>query len=48
MALGLYVLPLGGALHVVAQLVMAVAVVLTLVTAREYLVVAWRLARGTA
>ncbi|NIZ92939.1 CDP-diacylglycerol--glycerol-3-phosphate 3-phosphatidyltransferase [Kineococcus rubinsiae] len=47
-ALGLYVLPLGGPLHVVAQVVMVVAVVLTLVTAREYLVVAWRLARGRA
>ncbi|GAA4979230.1 CDP-diacylglycerol--glycerol-3-phosphate 3-phosphatidyltransferase [Kineococcus glutinatus] len=44
-AVGLYVLPLPGWLHPVEAVVMIAAVVLTVVTAREYLVAAYRLWR---
>ena len=44
-AIMLYVLPLPDALHVVAELAMAVAVVLTVVTGVDYVVKAWRLTR---
>ncbi|HYJ75393.1 MAG TPA: CDP-diacylglycerol--glycerol-3-phosphate 3-phosphatidyltransferase [Kineosporiaceae bacterium] len=44
-AIVLYLLPLPPALHVVAEVVMAVAVVLTVVTGVDYAVKAWRLTR---
>ena len=44
-AIGLYVLPLGGVLHAIAAVVMAVAVVVTVVTGLHYLVRAARLRR---
>jgi CDP-diacylglycerol--glycerol-3-phosphate 3-phosphatidyltransferase len=45
MAIGLYVLPLAGPAHTVAELVMAVAVVVTVVTGADYLLRAARLRR---
>jgi len=45
LAIGLYVLPLSGAAHTLAQGVMAVAVVVTVVTGADYLVRAARLRR---
>jgi CDP-diacylglycerol--glycerol-3-phosphate 3-phosphatidyltransferase len=45
LAIVLYLLPLPPPLHVVAQVVMAVAVVLTVVTGADYVVKAWRLTR---
>jgi CDP-diacylglycerol---glycerol-3-phosphate 3-phosphatidyltransferase len=45
LAIVLYVLPLSAAPHVVAEVVMAVAVVLTVVTGADYVVKAWRLTR---
>jgi CDP-diacylglycerol--glycerol-3-phosphate 3-phosphatidyltransferase len=44
-AIGLYVLPLSGAAHTVAQAVMAVAVIVTVVTGADYLLRAARLRR---
>jgi CDP-diacylglycerol--glycerol-3-phosphate 3-phosphatidyltransferase len=44
-AIVLYLLPLSAALDAVAQVVMAVAVVLTVVTGADYVVKAWRLTR---
>jgi CDP-diacylglycerol--glycerol-3-phosphate 3-phosphatidyltransferase len=44
-AIVLYLLPLPAALDVLAQVVMAVAVVLTVVTGADYVVKAWRLSR---
>lgn len=46
--IGLYVLPLTGALHVVAALVMAIAVVIALVTGGDYVRQAIVLRRGAA
>ncbi|MEP6526939.1 MAG: CDP-alcohol phosphatidyltransferase family protein [Nocardioidaceae bacterium] len=46
LALGAYILPLTGWLHVVAAVFMAVAVVVTLVTGADYLRHALRLRRG--
>jgi len=45
LAIVLYLLPLPPPLHVVAQVVMAVAVVLTVATGADYVVKAWRLTR---
>jgi CDP-diacylglycerol---glycerol-3-phosphate 3-phosphatidyltransferase len=45
LAIVLYRLPLPAALHLVAEVVMAVAVVLTVVTGADYVVKAWRLTR---
>jgi CDP-diacylglycerol--glycerol-3-phosphate 3-phosphatidyltransferase len=45
LAIVLYVLPLPAGPHVVAEVVMAVAVVLTVVTGADYVVKAWRLTR---
>jgi CDP-diacylglycerol---glycerol-3-phosphate 3-phosphatidyltransferase len=47
LAIGMFVLPLSGALHVVAVVLMAVAVVVTLVTGVDYLVRAMRLRRDS-
>ncbi|MFB9378041.1 CDP-diacylglycerol--glycerol-3-phosphate 3-phosphatidyltransferase [Kineococcus gynurae] len=47
-AVGLYVLPLPYPFTLLAQLVMIVAVVLTLTSAREYVPILWKLARGRA
>jgi CDP-diacylglycerol---glycerol-3-phosphate 3-phosphatidyltransferase len=47
-AIVLYLLPLSAALDAVAQVVMAVAVVLTVVTGADYVVKAWRLTRTSA
>ena len=44
-AIGLYVLPLGGVLHAIAAVVMAAAVVVTVVTGLHYVVRAARLRR---
>ena len=44
-AIGLYVLPLGGVLHAVAAVVMAVAVIVTVVTGAHYVAQAVRLRR---
>lgn len=44
-AIGLYILPLSGWLHVVAQVILGVAVVLTLVTGADYVMRALRLRR---
>jgi CDP-diacylglycerol--glycerol-3-phosphate 3-phosphatidyltransferase len=48
LAIVLYVLPLPAVLHPVAEVVMAVAVVLTVVTGADYVVKAWRLTRTSA
>jgi CDP-diacylglycerol--glycerol-3-phosphate 3-phosphatidyltransferase len=45
LAIGLYVLPLSGTAHTVAEVVMAVAVVVTVVTGADYLLRAARLRR---
>ena len=45
LAIGLYVLPLSGVAHTVAEVVMAVAVVVTVVTGADYLLRAARLRR---
>ena len=45
LAIGLYVLPLSGGAHTVAEVVMAVAVVVTVVTGADYLLRAARLRR---
>jgi CDP-diacylglycerol--glycerol-3-phosphate 3-phosphatidyltransferase len=45
LAIGLYLLPLSGGAHTVAQVVMAVAVVVTVVTGADYLLRAARLRR---
>jgi CDP-diacylglycerol--glycerol-3-phosphate 3-phosphatidyltransferase len=45
LAIVLYLLPLPAALETVAEVVMAVAVVLTVVTGADYVVKAWRLTR---
>jgi CDP-diacylglycerol--glycerol-3-phosphate 3-phosphatidyltransferase len=45
LAIVLYLLPLPAALDLVAEVVMAVAVVLTVVTGADYVVKAWRLTR---
>jgi CDP-diacylglycerol--glycerol-3-phosphate 3-phosphatidyltransferase len=45
LAIGLYVLPLSGAAHTVAAVVMAVAVVVTVVTGADYVLRAVRLRR---
>lgn len=47
-AIGLYVLPLDGPLHVLAAVVMGVAVVITVVTGMDYLARAVRLRRTSA
>lgn len=44
-AIGLYILPLDGWLHVVAQVILAAAIVLTLVTGADYVARAVRLRR---
>lgn len=44
-AIGLYVLPLGGALHTIAAVVMAAAVIVTVVTGVDYVARAARLRR---
>ncbi|WP_284290987.1 CDP-diacylglycerol--glycerol-3-phosphate 3-phosphatidyltransferase [Angustibacter aerolatus] len=46
-AIGLFVLPLSGALHVLAWVVMAVAVLVTVVTGLDYVARAVRLRRGS-
>jgi CDP-diacylglycerol--glycerol-3-phosphate 3-phosphatidyltransferase len=46
-AIGLYVLPLSGWLHVVAVIVMGAAVVLALITGADYVARALRLRRTT-
>jgi CDP-diacylglycerol---glycerol-3-phosphate 3-phosphatidyltransferase len=45
LAIVLYLLPLPAALHPLAEVVMAIAVVLTVVTGVDYVVKAWRLTR---
>ncbi len=47
-AIGLFILPLSGPLHLVASLIMAAAVVVTLVTGADYVVRAVRLRRTSA